>query len=109
MFIILLKLVFAAILAFLLGMFLYNGQTARIFAFVCVGSTLVTITSIYFFQIAGFPWYGDPGRLAAQIVSALGFIVSGLIWMGEDNKIRGLNKAAALWIISITGIVIGMA
>lgn len=109
MFAIMLKLFFAAVFAFILGLLLYNGSTARIFAFVCIGSTLVTITSIYFFQISGFPWYADPGRLSAQIVSALGFIGAGFIWLGEDNKVRGLNKAAALWVVSIIGIVIGMA
>ncbi|SHG56257.1 MgtC family protein [Thermosyntropha lipolytica DSM 11003] len=105
---IILKLVVATVFPFFLGLFLYNGRTARIFAFVGVGSTLVTITSIYFFQVSGFPWYADPGRLSAQIVSALGFIGAGFIWLGKDKKIRGLNKAAALWIVAILGIIIGM-
>lgn len=81
--------------------------TARTFAIVCMGSTLLTLTSIEFFKMFDYPWYTDPGRLSAQVISALGFIGVGLIWMSEDRKIRGLSVAAGLWITAIIGILLG--
>lgn len=83
-------------------------STARTFIIICMGSTLLTITSVEFFKMSGYPWYSDPARLSAQVVSALGFIGVGLIWMSEDRKIRGLSVAASLWITAIIGILVGI-
>ncbi|MDD3023234.1 MAG: MgtC/SapB family protein [Syntrophomonadaceae bacterium] len=83
-------------------------STARTFMIICMGSTLLTITSTEFFQMIGNSWFSDPGRLSAQVISALGFIGVGLIWMSEDSKIRGLSVAANLWNTAIIGILIGL-
>ena len=83
-------------------------STTRTFIIICMGSTLITITSVEFFKMFDYPWYSDPGRLSAQVVSALGFIGVGLIWMSEDRKIRGLSVAASLWITAIIGILVGI-
>lgn len=83
-------------------------STARTFIIICMGSALVTITSVEFFKMFDSAWYSDPARLSAQVVSALGFIGVGLIWMSEDRKIRGLSVAASLWITAIIGIMVGI-
>ena len=52
-------------------------------------------------------WYADPGRLSAQIIVALGFIGSGLIWISPEKKVEGITTAAALWLTAIVGMAIG--
>ncbi len=83
-------------------------STARTFIIICMGSTLLTITSTEFFKMLDYPWFSDPGRISAQVISALGFIGVGLIWMSEDRKIRGLSVAASLWISAIIGMLVGI-
>lgn len=81
----------------------------RTFILITVGSTLVTIISMGFFQNIGHPWQADPARLAAQTISALGFLGSGVIWLADDRQVKGLTTAAALWLSAILGILIGAA
>jgi putative Mg2+ transporter-C (MgtC) family protein len=64
---------------------------------VCVGSALVTLVSA---DIAGARW--DPGRIAAQIVSGIGFLGAGTI-LRQGSLIRGLTTAASLWVVSGIG------
>lgn len=83
-------------------------STARTFGIICMGSALVTISSMEFFHMMDYPWFGDPGRLAAQVISALGFIGIGFIWISEDRQIRGVSVAASLWITAIIGMMVGV-
>lgn len=107
---IVLQLALAALVGFVIGMAnkTVGDPSGRVFSIVCVGSTLITITSMEFILIAGHPWQGDPGRLAAQVISALGFIGTGFIWVTEDKDIRGLSVASSLWVTAIVGIIIGI-
>jgi putative Mg2+ transporter-C (MgtC) family protein len=68
---------------------------------VCLGSALFTLASI---DLAGTRW--DPGRIAAQIVSGIGFLGAGTI-LHHGNIIRGLTTAASLWVVA--GIGMGIA
>lgn len=68
---------------------------------VSVGSTLIMLVSVY-----GFNGYGDPARLAAQVVSGVGFLGAGTI-MRTGNSIKGLTTAASLWVCSGIGLAIG--
>lgn len=68
---------------------------------VSVGSTLIMLVSIY-----GFNGQGDPARLAAQVVSGVGFLGAGTI-MRTGNSIKGLTTAASLWVCSGIGLAIG--
>jgi putative Mg2+ transporter-C (MgtC) family protein len=77
------------------------------FAIVCTGATLLTLVSTEFYKVVDYPWFGDPGRLSAQILVALGFLGTGLIWVSEKQEIQGLSLAASLWLTAILGIVIG--
>lgn len=49
---------------------------------------------------------GDPGRIAAQVVTGIGFIGAGTIWLRGDI-IRGLTTAASIWATAAIGMVIG--
>jgi uncharacterized membrane protein YhiD involved in acid resistance len=83
-----------------------RGSSGITFAAICTGQ-LNYHTSIGFFRNLGLPWVSDPGRIAAQIISALGFLGTGLIWVSEDFKVKGLSIAASLWLTAILGILIG--
>jgi len=68
---------------------------------VSVGSTLIMMVSIY-----GFGSEGDPARLAAQVVSGIGFLGAGTI-IRTGNDIKGLTTAASLWVCAGIGLAIG--
>jgi putative Mg2+ transporter-C (MgtC) family protein len=48
----------------------------------------------------------DPSRVAAQIVSGIGFIGAGLIFVGQD-RVRGLTTAATVWLVTGIGMACG--
>lgn len=69
---------------------------------VCLGSTLAMSLS----TLNQGP-YMDPMRLAAQVISGIGFLGAGVIWVDKDNVKRGLTTAANLWITACVGLTIG--
>jgi putative Mg2+ transporter-C (MgtC) family protein len=101
------QLISAAVIGILIGKVSNKSPTARTFALICTGAALITIVSIEYFKVVSFPWLSDPGRLTAQVVSALGFIGTGLIWISEENKAQELSIAASLWVTAILGVFIG--
>ncbi|HHY21972.1 MAG TPA: MgtC/SapB family protein, partial [Bacilli bacterium] len=76
---------------------------------ICVASCLVTIVSIQSFQYFATPEYNsmDPMRLAAQIVSGVGFLGAGVILRRNNDVISGLTTAAMIWAASGLGIAVG--
>jgi putative Mg2+ transporter-C (MgtC) family protein len=68
-----------------------------------VGSTLITLVSVH---IAANGVKGDPARLAAQIVSGIGFLGAGAI-IREGASIKGLTTAASIWTTAGIGIAAG--
>lgn len=68
---------------------------------ICVGAMLFTVLSEYM-GAAG----GDPGRIAAQVVTGVGFIGAGSI-LRDGNKISGLTTAAEVWLVAAIGMTIG--
>jgi putative Mg2+ transporter-C (MgtC) family protein len=76
---------------------------------VCVGSCLIMIISIYGFG----DWVNhpnarfDPARLAAQVVSGIGFLAGGAILVRPDLIVSGLTTAATLWMASAIGLGVG--
>ncbi|MEK3865889.1 MgtC/SapB family protein [Paenibacillus sp. FSL H7-0716] len=72
---------------------------------VCVGSTLITLTSIYGFAQFAYETNVrmDPARLAAQVVSGIGFLGAGTI-MRHGGNVSGLTTAASLWVVAAIGI-----
>jgi putative Mg2+ transporter-C (MgtC) family protein len=72
---------------------------------IAVGSTLLMLLSIWLPQ-QWSPGGGDPGRIAAQVVSGIGFLGAGaMIRLG--NNIRGVTTAASLWLVAAMGLAIG--
>ena len=68
---------------------------------VILGSTLFTILSMDFFGTS------DPSRVAAGIVTGIGFIGAGAIFRAE-NKVKGITTAASLWVIAAIGMAVGL-
>ena len=77
---------------------------------VCVGSALFTLVSAYGFNdfIAAGNAYArvDPTRIAAQIVSGIGFLGAGAI-IRQGLSVRGLTTAATLWLVAAIGMAAG--
>ncbi|MBI3947317.1 MAG: MgtC/SapB family protein [Armatimonadetes bacterium] len=75
---------------------------------VCVGSCLVMIVSIGAAASGGpgAPRY-DPGRIAAQVVSGIGFLGAGTI-LRQGSVVRGLTTAASLWTVAAIGLAAGL-
>ena len=73
---------------------------------IATGATLLMLLSIYLPQQLSPQRIGDPGRIAAQVVSGIGFLGAGaMIRLG--NNIRGLTTAASLWFVAAVGLAIG--
>ena len=75
----------------------------RTMMFICAGSTLFTIFSYRLVETNGI---GDPARIAAQIVSGVGFLGAGAI-LRENGEVRGLTTAATVWLAAALGMGIG--
>lgn len=82
----------------------WRARTAgvRTNALVSLGSTLYVIMGAYSFDGPG----ADPTRVAAQIVSGIGFLGAGVI-MKQGASISGLNTAATLWASAAVGALAG--
>ncbi len=75
---------------------------------ICLGSTLFTLASVYSWQhVAGASPSVDPGRIAAQIVTGVGFIGAGVI-MKTGLHIVGITTASTIWLVSAIGMTIGL-
>jgi len=76
---------------------------------VCVGSALVMLVSMYgFAEVQNDPHVSfDPSRVAAQVVSGIGFLGAGTILFLRQEVIRGLTTAASLWTIAAVGLATG--
>ncbi|NHM26242.1 MgtC/SapB family protein [Desulfofundulus sp. TPOSR] len=104
------------LLAFLVGFFIglereirHKPAGVRTHTLVCLGSALFTLISSYgFMSLLGTTPYqpGDPTRIAAQIVTGVGFIGGGIIFKDQDH-IRGLTTAASIWLTAGLGTGIG--
>lgn len=96
-----LRLVLAGVLGGLIGIERdLRGKAAgtRTYLLVALGSALMMIVSRHAFAAEG----GDPGRVAAQIVSGIGFIGAGAI-MFDRHAVHGLTTAAGIWVVAGIG------
>jgi putative Mg2+ transporter-C (MgtC) family protein len=71
-----------------------------------MGACLLTMLSIWLPWNIGNAEPGDPGRIAAQIVSGIGFLGAGAI-IRLGNNVKGLTTAASLWFIAAVGMALG--
>lgn len=76
---------------------------------VCVGSCLIMIvSSLGFFDVLGVKNIElDPSRVAAQVVSGIGFLGAGTIMFMKEGIVRGLTTAAGLWTVAAIGLATG--
>lgn len=98
------------LLSFLAGFILGMERKSRAQAFglrtlilICESSTLLSILSLYVPQYLGS---GDGGRIAAQVVSGIGFLGGGAI-MRQGLNIKGLTSAAIIWTAAAIGLALG--
>ena len=73
---------------------------------VCLGSCLIMVLSQDMYQQVEGKTNADPARLAAQVVSGIGFLGAGAI-MKEGLTVTGLTTAACLWVVAGVGLAIG--
>lgn len=78
---------------------------------VTVGACVFTLVSISMPTVIAHMGYGivnnaDPGRIAAQVVSGIGFIGAGAI-LQSKGRVLGLTTAASLWVAAAIGIAVG--
>lgn len=78
----------------------------RTFTLICLGSTLAMLVSIYICQTNTELHNGDPGRIAAQVLTGIGFIGAGLIIKTLDG-VTGLTTAASIFMTAVIGLAIG--
>lgn len=104
-----LRLVLACVLGGVIG---YERQSRRKSAglrtnmLVCLGSCLIMILSQDVYLEVEGKTNADPARLAAQVVSGIGFLGAGAI-MKEGLTVTGLTTAACLWVVAGVGLAIG--
>ena len=86
-----------------------KGQNAgvRTFSLIAMGSTLAMLLSIYVPQEYMGLKNGDPGRIAAQVITGIGFLGAGAI-IQMKGSVRGLTTAAGIWMVAIIGMAVGL-
>ncbi|MGI6587780.1 MAG: MgtC/SapB family protein [Peptococcia bacterium] len=105
-----LRLFLAAFLGGLIGLERESVNKAaglKTHTLVALGSCLIMLTSIEIFESIGKGVIGDPARIAAQVVSGIGFLGAGTI-MRSGFGIKGLTTAASLWIVAAIGLAVGL-
>lgn len=104
------KIILAAILSIVMGFergLRHKGADLRTHILVGVGSALITLTSIYLFDVYKTQTTViDPSRMIAGIVQGIGFLCAGTI-IRAGSHVTGLTTAATLWIVSGVGIAVG--
>ena len=99
------RLLLAAVLGGVLGVEREVRQKAaglRTNMLIAIGSALFTLMSYELADAAG----ADPGRIAAQIVTGIGFLGAGAI-IRRDGDIHGLTTAATIWVNAAVGVAAG--
>lgn len=109
---VLIRLIAAAFLGSLIGFERERLNWAaglRTHMLVCLGACLVIIVSSYgFMDVLQKDFIVlDPSRVAAQVVSGIGFLGAGTILLWQDKVIRGLTTAASLWAVAAVGLAVG--
>lgn len=105
---------FRLFLSMILGMIIgaerkRKGQIAgiRTFALISMGACLAMLLSIYVPQVYLGLKNGDPGRIAAQVITGIGFLGGGAM-IHMKGAVRGLTTAAGIWMTAIIGMAVGM-
>jgi len=73
---------------------------------VSLGSCLIMLTSMYVFDIYSNKVSLDPARIAAGVITGIGFLGAGTI-IRDREGVRGLTTAASLWVVAGIGLAVG--
>ena len=110
---VILRLTASIILGFIIGIereLTSKSAGLRTHILVCLGSAAFTLLSIYAFPKLVSPdnpvGYGDPARIAAQILTGIGFIGGGTV-LRMGPSVIGLTTAASLWVAAAIGMAAG--
>jgi putative Mg2+ transporter-C (MgtC) family protein len=115
------RLVFAALCGSIIGLEREGTQKSaglRTHMLVCVGSALFTLASLMDWSLLMVPTHPlpegmhlnlnrDPARVAAQIVTGIGFIGGGAL-LKDGTTVRGVTTAASLWAMAAIGMMVGI-
>ncbi len=108
-----LAIVLSIILGFALGLereITNKFAGLRTHMLVCIGSCVFTLLSIYAFPLAATAdnpaGFGDPARIAAQVLTGIGFIGGGTV-LRQGATVSGLTTAATLWVAAAIGMCCG--
>jgi putative Mg2+ transporter-C (MgtC) family protein len=71
----------------------------RTHALVCLGAALFALVSIYAFETGA-----DRARVAAQVVTGVGFLGAGAIFLQKEGVVAGLTTAATIWTVAAIGL-----
>lgn len=101
------------LVSFILGMLIGIEREAhhqpagmRTHILISIGATVVMLISIFIPQTFTNFQNGDPGRIAAQVVSGIGFLGAGAI-LKFGTDVKGLTTAASIWAMAAIGLAIG--
>ena len=105
---ILVRLVLAVVLGGIIGF--ERGRSGRpaglrTHILVCLGAVLAMMTNQYIYESFGV---SDPTRMAAQVISGIGFLGAGTILVTGRHQVKGLTTAAGLWATACMGLAIGI-
>ncbi len=86
----------------------WHRRTAglRTHILVCLGSCLIMLTSLHVFDIYKNQTTLDPTRIAAGVITGIGFLGAGAI-INQRDGIKGLTTAASIWVVSGIGLAVG--
>jgi putative Mg2+ transporter-C (MgtC) family protein len=106
---VILRIVLAVILGGMIG--LERGMRNhpagfRTHILVCIGACLAMLTNTFVFDAIGSAT--DPTRIGAQVISGIGFLGVGTIFMSGRNTVKGLTTAAGLWASGAIGLAVGI-
>jgi len=82
-----------------------KDPSLRTFALISLGSCLFTLASVETVSTPGL--HGDPARIAAQVVSGIGFLGAGVIFKSKE-RVYGLTTAALMWMTAAIGMCVGI-
>ncbi|MCS7463497.1 MgtC/SapB family protein [Paenibacillus doosanensis] len=106
-----LRMILSVVLGGLIGMereWSNHAAGFRTHILVCLGSTTIMLLSSYGFSqfVNEANVRTDPARLAAQVISGIGFLGAGAI-LRNGNMIKGLTTAASVWVVAAIGLSVG--
>lgn len=103
------RLVFAFVLGGIIGFEREKkGRSAglRTHILVCAGSCLIMLVSIYIYESYKHEVTLDPARIAAGVVTGIGFLGAGTI-IRSAQEVHGLTTAASVWLSAAIGLAVG--